>query len=602
MLRGFRWQLFAFLAALGLLGIAWFTRPTPTDQVVYVPAPGETIATPSLEPLPTTEGQLAITPIDTSNTPNAPTPSDPTLYREGLIGSIQRLNPLYASLNPVDSDITALIFEGLTEINEYGEAVPNLAEGWIVSQDALEYVVRLRRDVLWQDGLPLTAADVVFTMALLRSPEFSGDQALGAFWRTVEAEAIDDYTVRFRLTQPLGSFPEALRIGILPLHVLDGTSAAQLATHPFNLAPIGTGPYQLESLRVDSNGRVIRVDLQAAPVYRQRPDGQNGFTILRVQFSLFDQFDQALEALNQQIIDGLAARNFDERRALLNLSTQNRTITIRNAIEPAVGMLIYNWEDENFRVFREPRVRLALQAGLNRETLIERNLPNLAIRADSPMLLNSWAYAENLPWLPYDLAQARNLLENARINIIAEESEDATPEAIPTQPTAWLFSFSILTLDDPALIAIAQEMAAQWAQLNIGVTVEAVNAETYLQRLTAHDFQAAIIELGKGGSADPDVYDFWHQGQFPDGKNYGGADDREISEILERARRDPNSLNRTQNYHLFQRQFAQRALAMPLYYPLYTYAVNSRVRNVQLGFIGSPRDRFLTIPTWTLSE
>ncbi|MCU0496283.1 MAG: ABC transporter substrate-binding protein [Anaerolineae bacterium] len=600
MLRGFRWQLFAFLAALVLLGGVWLTRPSPVEEVVYVPQPGQMITAPSTDPIPTDESQPAIVqPLTTPIT----SPLDPTIYREGLIGSMQRLNPLYASLNPVDSDITALIFEGLTEINEYGEAIPNLAERWIVSQDALEYVVNLRRDVLWQDGLPFTAADVVFTMALLRSPEFTGEEALGAFWRTVEAEAIDDYTVRFRLTQPLGSFPEALRIGILPVHVLDGTSALHLATHPFNLAPIGTGPYQLEALRVDPNGRVIRVDLQASPVYRQRPDAQNRLAILRVQFSLFDQFDQALEALNQQTIDGLAARNFDERRALLTLSTQNRSITIRNGIEPAVGMLIYNWGDENFRVFREPRVRLALQAGLNRETLIERNLPNLAIRADSPMLLNSWAYAENLPWLPYDLAQARNLLENARINITTQvDSEDVTPEVTPTGANTGLFSFSILTPDDPALIAIAQEMAAQWAQLNIGVTVDAVNAETYLARLTTHDFQAAIVELSKGGSADPDVYEFWHQGQFPDGKNYGGADDREISEILERARRDPNSLNRTQNYHLFQRQFAQRALAMPLYYPLYTYAVNGRVQNVQLGFIGAPRDRFLTIPAWTLSE
>ncbi|HRF94334.1 MAG TPA: hypothetical protein PLZ51_04030, partial [Aggregatilineales bacterium] len=77
------------------------------------------------------------------------------------------------------------------------------------------------------------------------------------------------------LAQPLATFPEAMRIGILPEHALRGTNASQLATHPFNLAPIGTGAYQLEAIRVEA-GVIRTVDLRVSPNYRLRPEGSMG--------------------------------------------------------------------------------------------------------------------------------------------------------------------------------------------------------------------------------------------------------------------------------------------------------------------------------------
>ncbi len=91
--------------------------------------------------------------------------------------------------------------------------------------------------------------------------------------------------------------------------------------------------------------------------------------------------------------------------------------------------------------------------------------------------------------------------------------------------------------------------------MNLNVTVDAVDQATYQPRLKAHDFDAALVEYSLGGSADPDVYDFWHEGQYPDGKNYGGVSDRRISELLEKARQDPFGINRVQDYQQFQRDF-----------------------------------------------
>jgi len=197
----------------------------------------------------------------------------------------------------------------------------------------------------------------------------------------------------------------------LPYHALQGTTAAQIANHPFNLTPIGTGAYQLEALRGEA-GRIQIVDLRVAPVYRQRPEGQTGYTVDRISFALFDTFDGAVQALMSSAVDGYAARDRTERAALVGLPNNFTTYT---KIEPTVGMLIFNWSQDDLPAFRDIRVRQALEIGLNRTSIIERHLSNQALLANSPLLEGSWAYAPDLAWPPFNAAQARDLIALWRI-------------------------------------------------------------------------------------------------------------------------------------------------------------------------------------------
>jgi peptide/nickel transport system substrate-binding protein len=587
MLRGFRWQLLVLIMALALFVASVLTRLTtpevPVPDPINQTVPTVVVVTPSTA---TPQQIEVIAPSTVGDTQLIST------FREALVGNIQRLNPLLIEFNAVDRDITSLIFEGLTRTNSYGEAEPALAKSWVISSDGLEYIVELRRDVLWQDGIPFTAADVLYTVSLLQSSDFPGDPELGAFWRTIEIQRLGDYLIRFRLTQPLGSFLDALRIGILPEHALRGTTAAQIASHPFNLTPIGTGPYQLEAIRSSTGNQIQAVDLRVAPVYRSRPEDQNAYSIERISFRLYDTFDIALSALQNGDVDALAGRTRSQRTALLSLGNVNP----HTALQSTLGALIFNWAKDSTRFFREQRIRIALQMGLDRASIIERYLSNEVVPAGSPLFPGSWAYETNLSWPPPNVDAARQMIENVNIQSVSPE---ATEE--PASVTGGKFGFSILTPDDPKLVSVAQEIAAQWSQLNITVTVESVDAATYQSRLENGDFDAALVELSLGDSADPDVYHFWDSGQYPDGKNYGGMDDRRIAELLERARRDPSGINRIILYDEFQRDFIERAIAIPLYYPLYTYATTPQIEGVQLGFIGSSSSRFATIKDWIIA-
>lgn len=606
MLRGYRWQLAALLFSAVLFVLSLALR---SSETVVTPEP--TTAAPTVT-VTTSEDNIVIPPTEIPEQvvqePVVTPASRNGHYSEALVGSVQRLNPLFTQLNPVDRDITSLIFEGLTRTDNYGEPVPALAQRWIISSDGLEYIVFLREDVLWQDGVPFTAADVIYTMSLLRSPDFPGDPQLGAFWRSIETEQLGDYLIRFRLAQPLGNFLDRLQIGILPEHALSGTSAAQIASHPFNLSPIGTGPYQLEALRSADGTNISQVDLRVAPVYRQRPEGQqHAFALESVSFLLYDSPQSAMQALQNRAVDGYAARDRSERAAMFS-SELAFDVSMHNALEATLGAIIYNQAKLDF--LREQRVRIALETGLDRTSTIQRTMSNTASEADSPLLPGSWAYLPNLEWPAYNPDQARQLLVTARerldrINEANGSSTESTDQAEATaeaSPSSAIFSFAILTPDDPALVSLASEIATQWSQLNLAVTVDAVDAATYQARLQAHDFDAALVEFSLGDSADPDVYSFWHEGQYPDGMNYGGVADRRISELLEKARQDPFGINRVGVYQDFQREFVDRAVALPLYYPLFTFATSPNVVGVQLGFIASPADRFRTIGNWSLAQ
>lgn len=298
-----------------------------------------------------------------------------------------------------------------------------------------------------------------------------------------------------------------------------------------------------------------------------------------------------MAALRDGAVDALASSDRSERDALFLLANEG-DFAMHNGIAPTLGAIIYNWSRESTRYFTEQRVRLALDIGLDRSSAIERTLGSSAIRANSPLIPGSWAYVADLARPTYNPAEARRLLETASERFAAENAADDAP----------LFSFAILTPDDPALARLTQEIATQWSQLGLDVRVEIVDRATYRERLTTHDFDAALVEYALGDSADPDIYAFWHEGQYPDGLNYGGVNDRRISETLERARRDPHGINRVLDYTTFQREFIDRAIAVPIYYPLVTYVTHQRVDSVQLGYLGTLADRFRSIDRWRVID
>src|SRR3954452_2490437 len=139
-------------------------------------------------------------------------------FVEAMVGAPRYVNPLLAS-SDTDLDLTHLVYSGLTRLDDHGTIVPDLAADWQISPDFRIYTFRLRPNLRWHDGQPLTADDVLFTTGLLRDPNFPGDTALAASWREVGVDAPSESTIRFTLPATDASFMQLTTLGILPRHL-----------------------------------------------------------------------------------------------------------------------------------------------------------------------------------------------------------------------------------------------------------------------------------------------------------------------------------------------------------------------------------------------
>ncbi|NDJ36293.1 MAG: peptide ABC transporter substrate-binding protein [Chloroflexi bacterium] len=494
--------------------------------------------------------------------------ADEQVYREAVVGQPQFVNPLLATTQ-ADRDLSALVFSGLTRLDAYGQPVPDLAESWEVSRDGLTITFRLRPDATWHDGEPVTAEDAAFTFALLRDPDFPGPPERAAFWRTVEVYADDERTVRFVLTQPLSAFPEYAGIGLLPEHWLAGVDAAGLTEDPFNLDPIGSG--RLDWMGISQEGGVTSVHL--AP-YAGYYDDERAVGLEAVYLDFYQDGARAFAALGPDA-QGLGGLTESQREAVFDSPQLN----VYMARMPAFGAVIFNQQSSDVSFFQQEEVRTALLVGLDRTALL-REAGGAAVLADSPILPGMWAYNAQLPALVQDADLAASQLEQAGETL----------------------SFTLLALDDPFTDRLARGIRDQWRDLGVDVDVRTVDAETLIERLQDGDFDAALVEFNQGGIADPDPYAFWHESQIEAGQNVSGFVDRDISEVIEIARRDPNGVRRAELYRDFQRYFIERGAAIPLYNPVYTYAVSCQVEGVQLHLLTGPADRFRSLHMWRIAE
>lgn len=150
--------------------------------------------------------------------------------------------------------------------------------------------------------------------------------------------------------------------------------------------------------------------------------------------------------------------------------------------------------------------------------------------------------------------------------------------------------------------AIAEQISADWEELGVEVTLVGKPYESVLEDLAARDYQTSLVDINLTSSPDPDPYPFWGQGQMDSGQNYGEWDNRSASELLEQARMTVELAERARLYRNFQVLFMRELPALPLFYPVYTYAVSEDIKGINFGPIFDPSDRFRNVHNWYILQ
>jgi peptide/nickel transport system substrate-binding protein len=270
-------------------------------------------------------------------------------------------------------------------------------------------------------------------------------------------------------------------------------------------------------------------------------------------------------------------------------------LAIFTARQPELSMVMFNLKNQETAFLQDAKVRQALLVGLNRQAIIDRVLKGQAVIADGPILPGTWAYYDELKRIAFDPDAARAMLKDAGF-ILANEGD-----VVRKKEDAAL-RFELVYPDDEQHQAVAELIRSNWKDLGAEVTLQPVPYETLLKdRLEQRDYQVALVDLNLSRLPDPDPYPFWDQGQATGGQNYTQWENRIGSEYLEQARVTVDMLERAKFYRNFQIIFNQELPALPLYYPVYTYAVDREVRGVRVGPLFDTSDRFSNVTEWFLA-
>ena len=499
-------------------------------------------------------------------------------YVEGVLGYSERINPILSPAmvpaNPADQDLSALVFDGLTAMNESGKVSPALAVEWDASQDGTVYEFRLRKDVLWHDGAPLTAADVAFTVQAMQDPDFQGDPSLGELWQSVTVEQLDSHTVRFTLEEPFPSFLQYTSIGLLPAHLLGNVPASDLPRHDFSTEnPVGTGMFKVESVASD---RVVLVANR--DYWRPQP------YLERIEFWYYADWNGLLEDYGHGELLGFHPPSLQELPSVVGIPTLN----LFSAQSTGFGLVYLNLQRESLPFFQDKEVRQALLYALDRQSLIDQVMGGQGLVADSPILPMTWAYNANLREYGHDPERAIGLLD-------ASGWMDSNGDFIRDKDGVEL-AFTLLTSDDETMVQMAGEIARQWRAVGVDATIRPVGSENALNFVRSRNYDTALVEVDL--TADPDPYPLWHSTQAESGQNFAGFANDEADQVMEEARFAADPEQRIELYHAFQQIFVEEVPSLLIYYPMYTYAVDQQVRDVQLSPLLHTSDRFRNIQAW----
>jgi len=512
---------------------------------------------------------------------STPSPISGGVYTEALIGEFMRLNPFLDLYNEPDRAVDQLIFNSLVKFDSRGIPQSDLAESWGVSKDGTVYNFSLRTDVYWHDGEPFNSQDVLYTIGLLQSQHNLIPEDLRNFWAEVEVVALSDIQLQFLLPEPFAPFLDYLSFGILPEHILGGLGMDGLVDHSFNLAPVGTGPFRFQRLIVE-NDKIAGVVLEAFDAYFLERPYLDEFI-----FRYYPSSQDALIAYREGEVEGIGKVH----SSILTDVLSEPDLSVYTTREPLLTMIYLNLNNPEVGFLQNPDFRRALLAAINRDAIIEQVFNGQAVQANGPILPGTWAHYNDLEKVPFNLVEAKRLFKSTGVTF-DEEAEVYRSE------TDLEISLTLLHPDTAEHTQIAEQIQADWEELGVNVTLESKPYENVLEDLSLRNYETALVDINFTRSPDPDPYPFWGQAQVQSGQNYAEWDNRSASEFLEQARMTADFGERERLYRNFQVLFMRELPSLPLFYPVYTYAVTEDINGIKLGPLFEPSDRFNNVHEW----
>lgn len=306
-----------------------------------------------------------------------------------LAGDVPSLDPS-KDTSPIGLNYRLNVFDALTQLDRDGNVLPQLAESWTYSDDLTEWSFKLREGVLFHDGTPMTADDVVFSAEHALSDTTS---PVRAFLKLVQGvDKIDDQNVKFTLTQPYSMFDRQAKY----LYVMSQAYYESAGDQGYATAPIGTGAYRLVEWVKDD-----RMVLEAFPDYW---DGE-----AEVKRGIFRPIPSDAARANA-LLSGEVDLVPSLPPSLIDMLRGNSDLRVEVAPGYRVAYLELN---PDMPPFDNPMIREAVDVAIDRVAIADRLLRGTGEATGIIIPPSNGGYDASFAPTPFDADRARTLVEEA---------------------------------------------------------------------------------------------------------------------------------------------------------------------------------------------
>lgn len=502
------------------------------------------------------------------------------IFREGIVGAFTNANPVYAT-NDVDVAVSKLIFAGLFRYDKHNQLVGNLAKSWQVDKTGQVYTVELRPNLVWQDGEPLTAKDVVFTYDVIQNPD--AESPLRSNWSGIVATAQDPHTVVFKLPNPLSSFVYNLTNGIIPAHLLKDIPMSGLRSAPFNTqAPIGAGPFQWHDISITGHTPAdAQVSIGLVP-FAQYWAGKPKLRNFSVH-AFAQEKDMVTAYLHKQLN---AMAGLQRLPAGVGRATRQHSYSFPLT---AANMVFFK---TNSAPLKDPLVRRALVLASNPDDITDQ-LGYLAPRVNEPILASQFAYDAKYAQRTGNPDEAAKSLDKAGWYVGTDGVRAKNKQRI---------SFRLIAADTPEQRMVTEQLRRQWAKIGVEAQVTLDDSESFHTALVNHDYDAVVYGITIG--VDPDVYVYWDSSQ----NDIRAANRLNLSEYssdvadlaLEAGRTRTGDQLRKIKYASFLKAWQQDAPALGLYQPRFLYVTRDTIYGLDSQMLNVGSERYDNVNNWMI--
>lgn len=512
------------------------------------------------------------TPLPPSPTP-IPRGGNLTIRLDQDVGPLQPWQPRSRG----EEQIIALLYRGLTRLDEQLRPQPDLATGWVIDQPGKTVTFTLRLDATWHDGQPLNAADALWTIQTLQA--VSPTTTLLADFRRIiaDVQAPTSSTLVLRLTEPYAPLLSELSLPILPRHLFEKRTAEEIAGLDFWSEPVGSGPFKFEE----------RKPGQAIVLTRYENFYGGAPYLERVAFIVAPDAQVTAEALESGDLL-LAELPWQITRALSETSDAAPLLRFGSYVENGYYYLAFNLRQD--RLFSDPRLREALAYAIDLPALVEEVTDGQGVPLGSDLLPNVWPGAGPPP-APYDPAYARGLLEEAGWRLPADG-------AIRERDGITLTAELLVRADDERRLQAARQIARAARAIGMDLVVTPADFDTTIQSKLAPPFDFDLmlmswinsrVDSGRPSyvAYDPDHFALFHSSQIYQGaadtrrglRNYVAFSDQSFDNQVTAARSLFDTRQRSQIYTQTAAILAENRPYLFLWADRQPVAMNARVQS-----------------------